>query len=241
MPPDTRPSRRVHAITLAALPVVLMLGLCGGWNARGYRERTKRLEHNAQAAALVGTSDVKIEHRIKVGVWRRFPRRGKIVMVGDSHTDFADWTAMVPQVDIINRGIVGDTTAAVLARFDTIADTGASIAVLMLGTNDGLLGLDPATTQGNYENLLRRLADAGLRPIVVSVPLTRLDYLNERIAPMNAGLITLCRAPACTYLDLNASIAPTGTLDARLTVDGIHLNGDGYARWAELLAPHLHD
>ena len=45
----------------------------------------------------------------------------------------------------------------------------------------------------------------------------------------------------CMYLDVRSKVAGAdGQLDVRFTLDGLHLNGAGYAAWAGVIAPYLH-
>jgi hypothetical protein len=47
-----------------------------------------------------------------------YKTKADIVMIGDSITDGAEWHEMFPQLNIVNRGISGDTTVGVLNRLD---------------------------------------------------------------------------------------------------------------------------
>jgi len=63
-------------------------------------------------------------------------------------------------VDVINAGVSGDTTASGLARLDWVlasVDGGADAVIVELGANDGLRGFDPKTTEANLDAILTRL------------------------------------------------------------------------------------
>jgi acyl-CoA thioesterase-1 len=52
-------------------------------------------------------------------------------------------------VVLVDAAVSGDTTAGGLARIDWALGDGADAAILELGANDGLRGLDPASTRAN--------------------------------------------------------------------------------------------
>ena len=61
-------------------------------------------------------------------------------------------------VRIIDGAVSGDTTAGGLARLDWVLAGGADAAIVELGGNDGLRGLDPANTEKNLSAILDKLA-----------------------------------------------------------------------------------
>lgn len=64
-----------------------------------------------------------------------YKTKADIVMVGDSITDGSEWHEMFPQLNIVNRGISGDTTVGVLNRLEGITQTQAKKAFIMIGVN----------------------------------------------------------------------------------------------------------
>jgi acyl-CoA thioesterase-1 len=62
-------------------------------------------------------------------------------------------------VDLVNGGVSGDTSAGLLARLDwTLAD-GADAAIVEIGANDMLRGFEPAGTRQNIDAILARLRE----------------------------------------------------------------------------------
>ena len=59
-------------------------------------------------------------------------------------------------VRIIDAAVSGDTTAGGLARLDWALGDGADAAIVELGANDGLRGVDPADTEANLDKLATR-------------------------------------------------------------------------------------
>ena len=60
-------------------------------------------------------------------------------------------------VEVVDAGVSGDTTADGLARLDWTLGDGADAVILELGANDMLRGLDPAMTQANLSSTLAAL------------------------------------------------------------------------------------
>jgi acyl-CoA thioesterase-1 len=61
-------------------------------------------------------------------------------------------------VRIIDGAVSGDTSAGGLARLDWTLGDGADAAIVELGANDGLRGVDPAVTEQNLTAILDALA-----------------------------------------------------------------------------------
>jgi len=105
----------------------------------------------------------------------------QIVALGDSLTaglglpagqSFADLLqkalrAKGYDVEIANAGVSGDTAADGLARLDWAVPDGTDAAIVELGANDMLRGLDPASTQKALGGILARL-EARKIPILLA-------------------------------------------------------------------------
>ena len=64
-------------------------------------------------------------------------------------------------MQIIDGAVSGDTTAGGLARLDWALGDGADAAIVELGANDGLRGVDPEEMEANLTAILDRLAPQG--------------------------------------------------------------------------------
>lgn len=62
-----------------------------------------------------------------------------------------------PQITIVDAAVSGDTTAGGLARLDWALSDGADAAIVELGGNDGLRGIDPKATEANLTAILDNL------------------------------------------------------------------------------------
>ncbi len=70
-------------------------------------------------------------------------------------------------VRVINAGVSGDTSAGGLARLDWVLAEPPDAAIVELGANDGLRGLDPAQTEANLAAIVERLQGAGV-PVLLA-------------------------------------------------------------------------
>jgi acyl-CoA thioesterase-1 len=84
-------------------------------------------------------------------------------------------------VRVINAGVSGDTTAAGLARLDWALGARPDFAVVELGGNDMLRGVDPAETRRNLDAILTRLKAARVPALILGMKAGRnlgADYVK---------------------------------------------------------------
>jgi acyl-CoA thioesterase I len=79
-------------------------------------------------------------------------------------------------VRVVNAGVSGDTTAGGRARLDWALADKPHAAIVELGANDALRGLDPKAAEANLDAILSRLKAAGV-PVL----------LAGMLAPRNLG------------------------------------------------------
>jgi acyl-CoA thioesterase-1 len=79
-------------------------------------------------------------------------------------------------VRVVNAGVSGDTSAGGLARLDWVLAGKPEAAIVALGANDVLRGIDPAETEANLDRILTKLKSRGVRVLLVGM-----------LAPPNLG------------------------------------------------------
>ena len=77
---------------------------------------------------------------------------------------------------MINSGVSGSTSAGGLAVLPSVIAQKPQVAIVELGSNDGLRGLDPDTTYANLDEILTRLSDHHIRVLLAGM-----------LAPPNLG------------------------------------------------------
>ena len=95
-------------------------------------------------------------------------------------------------VTMINAGVSGDTTAGGLARLDWSLVDNPDAAIIVLGGNDLLRGLDPKTSYENLNTIINRLKDRNVKILLAGMQAPRnfgADYAAEfdRIYPALAS------------------------------------------------------
>jgi len=86
------------------------------------------------------------------------------------------------QVQVLDGGVSGDTTAGGLARLDWALADRPDAAIVELGGNDGLRGLEPRQTHANLAGILDRLAARGIPALLAGMlapPNLGADYGRE--------------------------------------------------------------
>lgn len=184
-------------------------------------------------------------HRVDQYVQSPTPE-GAVVFLGNSLTAQGAWGEWYPQWPIYNRGIEGDQCHWMLERLEPIQQQHAAVIVLMIGIND-LIAASPETVLERYGQLVTALRQGSpntailvqsLLPVNNSLRQSGID--NAAVRKLNQALVALSRESACTYVDLHRHFCDAeGRLNTRFSVDGIHLNGAGYALWRSVLEPFL--
>jgi acyl-CoA thioesterase I len=130
------------------------------------------------------------------------------------------------RVEVLNGGNSGDTTAAGLARLDWVLSDRPDLAIVELGANDGLRGLDPGETYRNLDAILSRLKAEGVAVLLAGMLAPRnlgADYVEafDAVYPRLAEAHGVALYPF--FLD---GVAMQPDLNQ---ADGIHPNAAGVA------------
>ncbi|MBW4603038.1 MAG: G-D-S-L family lipolytic protein [Calothrix sp. FI2-JRJ7] len=173
-----------------------------------------------------------------------------IIFLGDSITDEGEWTELLENPNIQNRGISGDTTERILRRLDTIIKNHPKQIFLMVGINDlHMLKKSVEATVEGYKKILNQFQEKlpNTQVYIQSVlPVNNNIYLywtdNQKVIDLNRELQRLAARYNYKYIDIHSHLVDTQQqLGADFTSDGLHLNGKAYLRWRELLATDVTD
>lgn len=122
-------------------------------------------------------------------------------------------------VEVVNAGVSGDTTAGALKRLDMAIAPGTDIALVEFGTNDLRLRLPAPKMRANLREIVRTLRRRGIEVLLIG--LARLD------------LSDVARAENVAYAQWQL---PPGKFSAR---DGAHFSAPGYAILVARLLPQI--
>ena len=140
------------------------------------------------------------------------------------------------RVEVLNGGNSGDTTAAGLARLDWSLADRPDLAIVELGANDGLRGIDPGETYRNLDAIVKRLKAEGVAVLLAGMLAPRnlgADYVEafDAVFPRLAEVHGVALYPF--FLD---GVAMRPELNQ---ADGLHPNAAGVALLVERILPSV--
>jgi lysophospholipase L1-like esterase len=235
-----RPSKLLIALGISfALNVIALattINIVAGRGGVAYLRA--RLFHDANA--VVDPSYAQRESLFRV---MKHPPAGAhpVVFLGDSLTAGCEWRELFGnRLLILNRGIGGDTSAGVLSRSAEVAAMKPRAVFLMIGTNDlQEVGYAPADTARNYREIVNTLRRSSprVRIYLESLLPTQSPKFNRWSDRVNQEVRNLADGNSIVYLNLRDAFLENGTLGKNFTLDGIHLNGNGYLLWKQQIDP----
>ena len=159
-----------------------------------------------------------------------------LIFLGDSLTDFHDWSAFGKHH---NAGIAGDTTDGLLYRLHYTLEKGAETLVLMIGINDLLQGQAIGSIKQNYAKIFEQIEGINTVVILSVLPVKAVQEttsINNDIRELNTYLQQESRKREYTFVDLYSLMADEkGGLKERYSSDGVHLMPAAYRVWEEAL------
>lgn len=183
-----------------------------------------------------------LAHERRVSGFESFPAAAAdVVFLGDSLTQEAEWHEVFPGLEVVNRGIGGDSVAGVLRRLDQVTSAGPRAVFLMIGTNDLLYGPGMAISQDQYRQVVQRIRSEspGSRLYLQSL-LPRASKDRALVEEFNAFIAGLAAEYELPYIDLYPHfLGEDGAIAVAYSNDELHLNGSGYRRWRDLLQPSI--
>lgn len=164
--------------------------------------------------------------------------QGKIMFLGDSLIDKCEWQELLNNSNIINRGINADTTKGVLDRIGSIINLKPKKIFIMIGTNDIGQGESKDVVIKNYNEILESLksnlpnTEVYVQSLLPVNEVPESKRKNEDIISINSEISLLSDKYNYTYIDLFSDFLVNGELNKEFTLDGLHINGQGYSLWA---------
>jgi lysophospholipase L1-like esterase len=159
-----------------------------------------------------------------------------VVILGDGIVERATLPRSICGRPVINAGIAGSTTASNLDAMliKVLGSKQAAMIVVSIGVDDAAIPLSAESYKANYLTLLKALKTTTSRLAVASVtsietaPSQSDQTKSVAIDSYNAVLPVIAQ-------DANATLLVIPPMPAKHTVDGLHLNADGYAIWNKAL------
>lgn len=164
----------------------------------------------------------------------------EIVFVGNSITYGCEWAELFSNPKIKNRGIGGDNTEGLLVRLSEITASNPDKIFINIGTNDLALDMRISEIVKNYSEIIDKIKQSTPKTkiYIESVLPTnnRPDRNNDSIRTLNKYLEKLSKEKSAEYINLfDSFIDKSGNLDMRVSIDGLHLTGQGYLIWKKII------
>ena len=161
-----------------------------------------------------------------------------IMLLGDSLAAWGDWAALLPELEVVNRGKAGEYVEELSARLADELDTmpEPDFLLLMSGTNNLLMGSPHFTAV--FQTMLPRVAALlcpGSRIVVNGImPMRCCGLTAELLATVNSELQAHAEQSGCAFLDMTEPFAASCLPVTRpcFLHDGVHLSTLGYQVWA---------
>lgn len=206
----------------------------------------------AQQSAATANPDYRPGvYAVKSAQFRSYPNSRKdIIFLGNSITAGTDWAELLGNPHCRNRGISGDITYGILARLDEVTEGQPAKIFLLIGINDIQHNTPDSIIISNYRKIVQTIKSASPRTKIHVQTLlptnnTFTQFKNhynkdEHIAAVNEEIRKIAAEEKVTCIELNKAFQDAeGKLDKKLTMDGLHLNAEGYKLWAGILKTYL--
>lgn len=177
--------------------------------------------------------------------------KGEIIFLGNSITDGCEWFELLGNSNVKNRGISGDTTEGVLYRLSEVTRSKPAKVFLLIGINDLSRGVSKDTVFSNICKIADRIRKESPRtkiyiqsilPVNDSFGLFK-NHTNktDEVIWVNAQLKEWCTRENVGFIDLYSRFKSSDSekMNPKFTNDGLHLLGDGYLLWVEIIKPYI--
>jgi lysophospholipase L1-like esterase len=173
-------------------------------------------------------------------------KHAKIVMLGDSHIQGANWGELLGRNDVVNRGITSDVIEGYISRLDYVIKLKPKVCFIMGGLNDVYMWIPVQTIYQNYVSLVNTLKENKIKVVIHSVlyPAEGADNPSNRnllVEELNSLLKSFAERENIPYIDLNKTMSRNLFTKRELTNSWFHLNSSGYKLWVKEVEIMLKD
>ena len=178
-------------------------------------------------------------------------QKGSLIFLGDSITEQCNWSELFNDKRMVNRGIGGDVVEGVYDRLGFLMNCEPDALFLLIGINNLNRGDSINETFEGYKKIVNRIKNYNpkLQLYILSIlPINKGKFLgepkitNKKIEKLNKKLKNLAKTVNAVYLDLNSKYLDSNLqLSSDYSIDGLHLNGDGYLLFKDIVKKYLHE
>jgi len=190
-------------------------------------------------------------YKLRWELFKSYPNSKKdIIFLGNSITQGVDWAELLQNKHARNRGISGDITYGVLERLSEVTEGQPAKVFVLIGINDIEHNIPDTLIVNNYRRIIRQIKAESpktkiyfhtLLPVNNEFTQFKKHYnKDEHILFVNTELKKIAAEEKITLIDLHSHfLDASNKLDKKYTLDGLHLNAEGYKVWAGILKPYL--
>jgi len=183
----------------------------------------------------------------KVDSFEKLGANGGIYFLGDSIIEGCQWNELFNNSSIKNRGISSNTTQNILERLDEVVEAKPQKVFLLIGINDLLTQVNFEIFIDNYKKILSRIREESPNTIIYIhsiLPLNRNignfgKVKNKDVINANNKILKFADSIHIIYVNLYDNFLENNILNTKFSFDGIHLNGQGYLAWKQVIQQYV--
>jgi len=169
----------------------------------------------------------------------------EIIFLGNSITEWCEWSELLENPNIKNRGISGDNTIGLLDRLDEVVESQPKKIFIEVGINDIKI-LNTYEIAHNYESIIQIIKQESPSTNIYLqsiIPTNFFDTFHpDTIRALNNQIKRIASENSLIYIDLHdLFLDEKGNFDMTLSYDGIHPNGKGYLVWKKAVEPFVNE
>ena len=173
-----------------------------------------------------------------------------IVFIGNSITNGAEWNELFPRKRVKNRGISGDTSEGVYDRLDPVVKGKPAKIFILIGINDISRGIEVETIVQNMKRIVEKIQTESpktkiyiqsILPVNPDFGMFKDHQKPQLIKEINQQYQNIAKEYKVNYINLYPHFLEEGTdrMNEKYTNDGLHLLGEGYLLWSEIIKQYL--
>ena len=166
-------------------------------------------------------------------------KQADIVFLGDSITLGGMWSEFFPDKNILNRGIASDTSAGVFHRLYEVESHIPEKIFLMIGCNDIARDIPLDEIIDNVEQIIIKMGQELPECVLFIQSILPSPLDKQTVESLNAAYKKMAEQyENCVYIDLYPLfLNEDGNQNTFLfSSDYVHLNGEGYKKWIEIIS-----
>ncbi len=176
-----------------------------------------------------------------------------IVFLGDSQTNGCEWSELLDNPNVKNRGISSDVLQGFSDRLQPIVDGRPAKVFILGGVNDISHNISPDSIATAMRRLIQKLQVGSPSTKIYLQSLLPIDNSFHRYKAMigkeqtivesNKRLKIVADELGVTWIDLYGAMVDesTGSMKRGLTNDGLHLLGAGYLVWRDVIRKYVEE